>query len=107
MAIIPGISRSGSTISTGLLLGIEREKAARYSFLLSIPAIVGAALLNLKDGLDDGDLSIKVSLVGAVTAAIVGYAALRALLQVVKKGGLHIFAPYCWLVGILAIIFGW
>ncbi|MGD8962210.1 MAG: undecaprenyl-diphosphate phosphatase, partial [Desulfobacterales bacterium] len=107
LAIIPGISRSGSTISIGLLLGIEREMAARYSFLLSIPAIVGAGLLGLRNGLSETDLSIKVLLVGAVTAAIVGYVALRALLQVVKKGSLHMFAPYCWLVGLVALVFGW
>ncbi|MBT8332530.1 MAG: undecaprenyl-diphosphatase UppP [Deltaproteobacteria bacterium] len=107
LAIIPGISRSGSTISIGMLLGIERETAARYSFLLSIPAIVGAGLLSLIECLHETDLSIKIPLVGAVTAAIVGYAALRALLKVVKKGGLHMFAPYCWLVGLLAIAFGW
>ncbi|MGD8304099.1 MAG: undecaprenyl-diphosphatase UppP [Desulfobacterales bacterium] len=107
LAIIPGISRSGSTISIGLMLGIEREKAARYSFLLSIPAIVGAGLLSLKNDLYEPDVSLKVPLVGAVTAAIVGYSALKALLQVVKRGGFYMFAPYCWLVGILAIIFGW
>jgi undecaprenyl-diphosphatase len=107
LAIIPGISRSGSTISIGLLLGIKRETAARYSFLLSIPAIVGAGLLSLKDGLSGTDLTLLIPLVGAVTAAIVGYAALRILLQMVKKGHLYMFAPYCWLVGIAAIILGW
>ena len=107
LAIIPGISRSGSTISIGLLLGINRELAARYSFLLSIPAIVGAGLLSLKDALSGTDLDLRIPLVGALTAAIVGYAALRALLQVVKKGGLHLFAPYCWLIGIVAVIWGW
>jgi undecaprenyl-diphosphatase len=107
LAIVPGISRSGSTISIGLLLGVEREMAARYSFLLSIPAIVGAGLLSLKDGLYEIDVSIKIPLVGAVTAAIVGYAALTALLRIVKKGSLHMFAPYCWLVGSVAIILGW
>jgi undecaprenyl-diphosphatase len=61
LAIIPGISRSGSTISIGLLLGIDRETAARYSFLLSIPAIVGAGLLSLKDGLSQTDLAIRLS----------------------------------------------
>ena len=106
LAIIPGISRSGSTISIGLLLGIKRELAARYSFLLSIPAIVGAGLLSLKEGLSGTDVIIQIPLAGAVAAALVGYAALRALLHVVKKGGLYVFAPYCWLVGILAIIFG-
>ena len=107
LAIIPGISRSGSTISIGLLLHIERETAARYSFLLSIPAIVGAGLFGLRNGLSETDLSIKVLLVGTVTAAIVGYIALRALLQVVKKRSLHMFAPYCWLIGLVALVFGW
>jgi undecaprenyl-diphosphatase len=107
LAIIPGISRSGSTISTGLLLGVDRETAARYSFLLSIPAIVGAALLSLKDGFSQTDPVIWMSLIGAVTAAIVGYGALKSLLHMVKKGRLYVFAPYCWLVGILAILFSW
>ena len=107
LAIIPGISRSGTTISIGLLRGINRELAARYSFLLSIPAIIGAGLLSLKDGFARADATLLIPLAGAVTAALVGYAALKTLLHVVKKGGLHVFAPYCWLVGILAIIFGW
>ena len=107
LAIIPGISRSGSTISIGLLLGINRETAARYSFLLSIPAIIGAGLLSLKEGLSQTDLAIQISLLGAGTAALVGYGALKSLLHVVRKGHLHLFAPYCWLVGILAIVFSW
>lgn len=107
LAIIPGISRSGSTISMGLLLGINRETAARYSFLLSIPAIVGAGLLGLKDGLSQVDPVIRLSLLGAVSAAIVGYGALKVLLRMVKTGHLYVFAPYCWLVGILAIILSW
>lgn len=106
LAIIPGISRSGATISTGLLLGIDREIAARYSFLLSIPAIVGAGMLSPKEGLFAAGSTIQIPLVGAITAAIVGYAALKVLLQVVKKGGLHLFAPYCGLVGLVAIIWG-
>jgi undecaprenyl-diphosphatase len=107
LAIIPGISRSGSTISIGLLLGIDRETAARYSFLLSIPAIVGAGALSLKDGLSRTDPAIRLSLLGAAVAAIVGYIALKVLLSMVKKGHLYVFAPYCWLVGILAILFSW
>jgi undecaprenyl-diphosphatase len=105
VAIIPGISRSGSTISIGLLLGIDREMAARYSFLLSVPAIIGAGLLSLKDGISQPDLAIRATLLGSFTAALVGYAALKSLLQLVKKGRLHVFAPYCWLVGTLAIVF--
>jgi undecaprenyl-diphosphatase len=107
MAIIPGISRSGSTISIGLLLGVDRETAARYSFLLSIPAIVGAGFLSLKGGLSQTDAAIRFSLLGAATAALVGYGALKVLLSMIKKGRLYVFAPYCWLVGILAILFSW
>lgn len=107
LAIIPGISRSGSTISIGLLLGIDRETAARYSFLLSIPAIVGAGALSLKDGLSQADPAIRFSLMGAAAAALVGYAALKVLLRMVRKGRLYVFAPYCWLAGILAILFSW
>ena len=107
LAIIPGISRSGSTISAGLLLGIDRETAARYSFLLSIPAIVGAGLLSLKDGVSQSDPIISMSLLGAVTASLVGYGALISLLHLVKKGRLYVFAPYCWLVGLLAVLFSW
>ena len=105
LAIIPGISRSGSTISIGLLLGIDRETAARYSFLLSIPAIVGAGVLNLKDGLSQTDPVIRLALLGTAAAALVGYAALKVLLRLVKTGHLYVFAPYCWLVGIIAIFF--
>ena len=106
LAIIPGISRSGSTISAGLLMGIDREVAARYSFLLSIPAITGAGLLSLKDSLSQPDPAIQIALLGAATAALVGYGALKSLLHMVKRGRLYLFAPYCWLVGFLAIIFG-
>jgi undecaprenyl-diphosphatase len=107
LAIIPGISRSGSTISIGLLLGIDRETAARYSFLLSIPAIVGAGALSLKDALSHTDPVIRLSLLGAAAAALVGYLALKVLLSMVKKGHLYVFAPYCWVVGIIAILFSW
>ena len=106
LAIIPGISRSGSTISAGLLLGVDREVAARYSFLLSIPAIAGAGLLSIKDSLSQPEPAIQIALLGAATAALVGYGALKSLLHMVKRGRLYLFAPYCWLVGFLAIIFG-
>jgi len=105
LAIIPGISRSGSTISVGLLLGIGREMAARYSFLLSIPAIIGAGVLSLKEGLSGPDPTVHTALLGAIAAALVGYGALKSLLHVVKNGRLHWFAPYCWLAGIMAIVF--
>lgn len=105
MAIVPGISRSGSTIVAGLFLGLPREIAARYSFLLSIPAIVGAEILSLRDASVhalDG-----VTILGTITAGIVGYCALKLLVYIVKMGQMHLFSPYCWLVGIIALILGW
>lgn len=105
LSITPGISRSGSTIATGLFLGLSRELAARFSFLLSIPAICGAAILSLKDIQGPGDLSVPVLLSGTVAACLSGYLALSLLVFIVKKGRLFAFAPYCWLLGITVIVF--
>ncbi len=105
MAIIPGISRSGSTISMGLFLGLNRKTAAGYSFLLSIPAVLGAGVLSFKDFLSAPSvLSFKMALLGSLTACIVGYFALALLIYLIKHGRLYIFAPYCWLVGIISLI---
>ncbi len=103
IAILPGISRSGSTIAVGLFLGLNRETAARYSFLLSIPAILGAAALSLNH-LPAHILPLKVTLFGAFTSCIVGYWALKLLVKIVKHGRIQIFAPYCWAIGVLALI---
>ena len=104
LAILPGISRSGSTISTALFLGIDRKVAGRYSFLLSIPAIIGALLL----GLDSPELHTAIPMgtiiVGSVVSALVGWFALVILLRVVDRGQLHRFAPYCWLVGVVTLV---
>ena len=105
LAILPGISRSGSTIAAALFLGLDGKTAARYSFLLSIPAIVGAQILALRDlGTGAADMN---ALYGAVSAGIVGYAALAFLVYIVNKGRLFIFAPYCWLIGFAALIYSW
>ncbi len=106
LAILPGISRSGSTITAALFLGINRETAARYSFLLSIPAIVGAEILSLMDLTPETAISFKTTLVGTVTACVVGYASLKMLVYIVGKGRLYIFSPYCWLVGFIILIAG-
>ena len=103
IAVIPGISRSGSTITAGLFTGIDRETSARFSFLLSIPAIFGAELLSLKDCITTGFSFDQTTVYGTMTAFIVGFFALKFLLKVVKQGRLHYFAPYCWLAGIAAI----
>jgi len=106
VAIIPGISRSGATIAAGLFLGLDKETAAKYSFLLSIPAILGAGILILKDIHAYTALPLKIMLVGFMTSGIVGYCSLRFLVHIVKKGQLHFFAPYCWLAGIMALFYG-
>lgn len=103
LAVMPGISRSGSTIAVGILTGIQHESAARFSFLLSIPAVAGAALLVLKDAIEQGDFNLSLCLIGAFSAMAVGYGALALLVFLVQKGRLYLFAPYCWIVGSLAI----
>jgi undecaprenyl-diphosphatase len=103
VAILPGISRSGSTIVLGLFLGLERDLAARYSFLLSLPAISGAALLAVRDVSRGGDFSIGIILTGLLSAAVVGYLSLKLLVFIVNKGQLHFFSPYCWIIGGLAL----
>lgn len=94
LAIAPGISRAGSTIALALFLGVERTEASRYSFLLSIPAILGAALLQAAEveSLTSGRLT--VCLIGAAVSCLAGLAALYLLLRVVRKGQLAWFAAY-------------
>lgn len=104
LAITPGISRSGATIATGLLLGVNREVAARFSFVLSIPAILGAMLLQIKDLETPAQINWTPFIIGAVVAAITGYIALKLLLKVVRRGRLHWFAYYCWAVGLAALV---
>ncbi len=107
LAILPGISRSGSTIATALFLGVDRKVAGRYSFLLSIPAILGALIL----GLDTPELHTTIPLgtilAGSVISAVVGWLALVILLRVVDRGQLHRFAPYCWAVGAITLVVAW
>lgn len=96
LAITPGISRSGSTIAVALLLGLERDQAARFSFLLSIPAITGAAVLVAKDGVGVPDGAWGALAAGCLSSMAVGYAALVLLVALVRRGGLHRFAWYLW-----------
>ncbi len=109
VATCPGISRSGTTITAGCFVGFDRKFAVRYSFLMSIPAILGANILSLKDALE-GDIlwaEVPVYLVGVVVSAVVGYACIRLIKLVADKGKFGFFAYYCWLAGIvtLALIF--
>jgi len=103
LAILPGVSRSGATISAALFLGIERSTAGRFSFLLSIPAIAGALLLEIRSGVTSS-ASAPLLLAGGAAAAVTGWLALIALLRVVNSGHLHRFAPYCWALGAAVLV---
>lgn len=96
LAITPGISRSGSTIAVALLLGLDRDLAARFSFLLSIPAILGAAILVSKDGVSIPSGAGGALLIGFLASVVVGYLALVMLVALVRRGGLHNFTYYLW-----------
>ncbi|MDH3976000.1 MAG: undecaprenyl-diphosphate phosphatase [Deltaproteobacteria bacterium] len=104
-AIIPGISRSGSTIAAGLFMGINGEKAAKFSFLLSIPAILGAVVLHAKDisGLNNGHMIPYLA--GVTAAAVSGFFSIKVLMKVVAGRRLKLFAFYCWTVGIIGLIY--
>lgn len=106
VAIIPGISRSGATIAVALLLGIKREKAFAFSFLLSIPAILAALGLTVStqfDELASAGLDRVEILAGATVAMFVGYLALKLLWKIFAKKKFHLFAFYCWLLGAVLI----
>ncbi|MCP4023932.1 MAG: undecaprenyl-diphosphate phosphatase [Desulfobacteraceae bacterium] len=101
-AVIPGISRSGTTIAAGMFAGLDRKTAARVSFLISIPAILGAQLISLKDA---RTLLIDPSTIyGTIVSFITGLIALKILLKLVHAGKFHLFAPYCWLAGALVLL---
>ena len=106
IATMPGISRSGMTISAGCFTGFERKFAVRFSFLLSIPAVLGANILSLKDAAEAGINwgEVPVYLVGVVTAAVVGYLCIRLLRMIADKGRFGAFAYYCWAVGLLTLV---
>lgn len=102
-AVTRGISRSGSTITAGVILGLRQDAAAAFSFLLSIPAILGALVLTLRDF--DGELSaLAPGILGALIAAIVGVLALKLLLRLLGSGRLGLFAGYCAALGLLALV---
>ena len=106
VATCPGISRSGTTITAGCFRGFDRKFAVRFSFLLSIPAILGANILSLKDAVEAGIIwaDIPVYLVGVAVSAVVGYACIRLLKMVADRGKFGFFAYYCWAVGALTLI---
>lgn len=104
-ATLPGLSRSGTTIAACLLCGMDRRFAVKYSFLLSVPAVLGAAVLELRDVIAEPIESsqIAIYLVGTAFAAIVGYVCIKTMLVVVRKKKFIYFSGYCALVGALAI----
>jgi undecaprenyl-diphosphatase len=109
LAVLPGLSRSGTTIATGLLLGNKKEQVAQFSFLMVLVPILGAALLDAKDivtGEVVSHLSVWTLLVGFVAAFVTGCAACRWMIAVVKKSKLIYFAIYCLLIGVFAIVYG-
>ncbi len=111
-ALLPGISRSGSTIATGMALGVRGAEAARFSFLLSIPAILGAGALKVIQAFSEGSIPAGEwigLLLGALTAGAVGALAIKGLLAVIARGRLKVFGIYCLAVGVSVLIYsvGW
>ena len=106
IATMPGISRSGMTITAGCFCGYERSFAVRFSFLMSIPAILGANVLSLVDAFKDGIIwaEVPMYMVGVITAAVVGYACIRLLKLIAQKGRFGAFSYYCWAVGLLTLL---
>jgi undecaprenyl-diphosphatase len=106
MAITPGISRSGSTIFAGLLRGFSRELATKFSFIMSIPAIIGAAVLEFSDyrGASVSLDELTVMLAGTAAAVIAGTIAIKFLIGVLNRGKLNYFSYYCWLVGLTGLV---
>lgn len=103
-AVIPGISRSGSTIAAGMFAGLDRQTAAKFSFLLSVPAILGAQVLGVKDAMETGFVINPAIIYGTIASFVVGLVALKLLLKLVHRGKFHLFAPYCWLAGLLVLL---
>ena len=106
-ATIPGLSRSGTTISAGMALGFDRNFAVRYSFLMSLPAVFGATLLKVvkvvKDGAFDTEL-LPMYLTGMAVAGVVGFFSISLVKLLASKGKFGSFAYYCWIVGVIALI---
>ena len=109
VATLPGLSRAGSTISAGMLCGFDRSFAVRFSFLLSLPAVLGANILEIADAAQAGafDASLlPIYLLGMAVAAVVGYFAIRLVNLLADKGKFGNFSYYCWAVGIISLVAG-
>ncbi|MCL2212433.1 MAG: undecaprenyl-diphosphate phosphatase [Oscillospiraceae bacterium] len=108
IAIIPGLSRSGTTITGGLFAGMDRATAVKFSFLMSIPAIIGASIMELPAFFRNipGTQELAIYMAGAVAAAIVGFFAIKLLQYIAKKANFTMFAYYCWAVGLGVVVWG-
>lgn len=103
-AILPGLSRSGTTIAAGLTIGLDKEFAAKFSFILSIPAIFGAFIIQLKDIGGALDANFLPIILGFIAAFFAAYVAIKWMLDLIKNRSLDIFAYYCWIVGIVVFV---
>lgn len=103
-AILPGLSRSGTTIAAGLTIGLDKEFAAKFSFILSIPAIFGAFILQLKDIGSAMDANFLPVFLGFIAAIVSGYLAIKWMLDLIQNKSLDIFSYYCWAVGIIVFM---
>ena len=104
-AVLPGVSRSGTTMSAGLMRGFDRDFAVRFAFLLSIPAVVGSTVFALPDMLaEGGGMDPLLALVGFVSSAISGWIAIKTVRLLMKKGSFRWFALYCACAGTAAIV---
>lgn len=104
LAVIPGISRAGTTIACGMFCGLDRHTAAMFSFLLSIPAILGAQLISIMGYSEQGSGIDAAMIYGTLVAFVTGLVALKILIKLVHAGKFHLFAPYCWLVGTVVLL---
>lgn len=102
LAIFPGVSRSGSTIAGGMITGLDKNLAARYSFLLFLPAITGAVILEL-DRIVFAASEVPAVIIGCIVAMVTSYLAIETLLQLVKHGKFHLFSYYCWFAGLVSL----
>lgn len=103
-AILPGLSRSGTTIAAGLTIGLDKEFAAKFSFILSIPAILGAFILQAKDIGSAMDANFLPVFLGFIASIIAGYLAIKWMLDLIQNRSLDIFSYYCWLMGIIVFM---
>ena len=107
IAIIPGISRSGSTITASLIQGLKKEEAARFSFILSVPVIAGAGLLKVGEAFNTGvnNFNTTAIILGVISAIISGYVAIRYFIYILKKQKLIYFSYYCWIIGTIILLY--